>query len=358
MQPMASSSEIPAPMSRPRQGRRLSGVCAGLAARWNVPPGRVRAAFVLATPVLGLGLIVYVACWLIIPAEGEDGAGPGQRGVVVIAQACGAALGLAILAIAGGVATVFGFGWVVVALAATVLVGALLSWPRVGPAWTLLPIGALVLPSAAMALGGMRVEPDTASVTLAPRTVAELPAGGLRSGLGQIDVDLRETALPATGTVRLRVRAGVRRTLIALPHDRCVHVEVHQRALPFAVRAASVLGGAGTITTPEATVFGRVRQETVVTDRNSRRRGPTLRIDFSSAGGELVVRDYPDDVEPAWTPDWPGYEVYVEPRPDTSGLREKKARRRLAAWRNRRNAQKRSQAMIERLMPGPCAAKR
>jgi phage shock protein PspC (stress-responsive transcriptional regulator) len=351
-------TDVPAPLSRPRQGRWLSGVAAGLARRWDVPAGRVRAAFVLTTPILGLGALVYVACWLIVPAEGEDGAGTGQRGVVLLAEACGALLGLTTLAVAATAATVFGFGWVVVALAGALLLGALVTWPRIGPVWALLLIGALVLPAAAVAMTGLRIEPQTASITVAPRTVADLPARGLRSGLGLLQLDLRHTALPATGTIPLRIDAGVRRTLVALPHDRCVHVEIRQHPAPFAARVGSVLSGAGTLDTPGATLFGRVRHENLITDarRGARRPGPTLRLDFSSAGGGLVVRDYPDAVDPRWTPDWPGYEVFPEPKPDTQGLREKKARRLLRAWQARHRRQVRSQATMQRLLPGPCAA--
>ena len=57
----------------------------------------------------------------------------------------------------------FGFGWVIVALAAAILVGTLAGWARLGPAWALLPIGALVLPSAALAVGGVQRRPEHAT---------------------------------------------------------------------------------------------------------------------------------------------------------------------------------------------------
>ena len=146
---------LPTPIIRPRAGRWLGGVCAGLARRWELPAGTVRLWFALGSVLLGLGVLVYVAAWLIFPAESEDGRG--QRGIVLLAQACGALIGLATLAVAGAVATVFGFGWVIVALAGAILVGTLAGWAKLGPAWALLPIGALVLPSAALAVGGVRV---------------------------------------------------------------------------------------------------------------------------------------------------------------------------------------------------------
>ena len=75
-------------------------------------------------------------------------------------------------------------------------------------------------------------------------------------------------------------------------------------------------------------------------------------------GGELVVRDYPDDVDPTNQPDWPGYEVFVEERPDTTGLTRKEATRLLREWRARRKQQERDKRRIDKLMGGPCTKKR
>ncbi len=339
--------EIPV-TTRSRHGRWLGGVCAGLAARWAVPPARVRLGFVLASCLFGLGVLAYLAAWLILPAETEDGAG--QRGIVLLAQACGALLALATLAVVGGVATVFGYGWVIVALAAAVLAGSLARWRRLGPAWALLPIGALVLPSVALAVGGVRVEPSTAARIVAPASAADIH--DYRSGLGLLTVDLRHTALPASGTIPLKVDAGVRRTLIALPHDRCVHVSVNQHPAPALLRLGALLAGESGLATPIATVFGRVNGP-----QSTKGDGPTLAIDFTSAGGELIVRDYPDDIDPRSEPDWPGYRVYLEQRPDTTGTPRKAAKQLVREWRKRRIVQERSKARIDKLMGGPCTLK-
>ncbi len=345
-------NDVPAPTTRLRHGRWLGGVCAGLAARWGVPVARVRLLFGFAALAVGLGILAYVAAWLILPADDESG---GQRGIVLLAQACGALLGLTTLAGAGAIATVFGFGWVVVALAAAVLVGTLAGWTRLGPAWALLPVGALVLPSVAMAVGGVRVDPSTTSETLAPRALAELPRAPIRSGLGLLTVDLRRTVLPTAGVIPLKIEAGVRRTLIALPHDRCVHVKVVQHDAPALLRLGAVFVGESNLGTPSTRVFGRSPGEP---EPPARRLGPTLTVDFSSAGGELVVRDYPDDVNPDYQPDWPGYPVYVEDRPDTTGVSRGAAKTMLRDWRARRKVQQRAKERIDRLMGGPCTAKR
>ncbi len=322
-----------------------------------MPATRVRAGFVLASVFFGLGVMVYVAAWLILPGESEDGVTPGQRGIVLLALACGALIGLSTLAVAGAVATVFGLGWVIVALAGAILVGTLAGWAKLGPAWALLPIGALVLPSAALAVAGIRVDPSTEPVTINPRTVAEIDA--YESGLGTLTLDLRRTALPEGGTVPLEVKAGVRRTLVALPHDRCVHVSVTQSQPPFVLRAGAVLLGERNLASPNPIVFGQygARTDDQAASRTGKQAslpGPTLAIEYETMGGELVVRDYPDNVDPRTFPDWPGYEVYPEERPDTTGLSSSEATRTHEEWEQRHAEQVVDQARIERFMAGPC----
>jgi phage shock protein C len=57
-------------LTRPRQGRLLAGVCAGLARRWGVDPWLFRALFVLVLLVIpGSQLLVYPLLWILMPAE-------------------------------------------------------------------------------------------------------------------------------------------------------------------------------------------------------------------------------------------------------------------------------------------------
>jgi phage shock protein PspC (stress-responsive transcriptional regulator) len=352
------SSGLPVALSRAASGRWLGGVCAGLARFRELPVGWVRAVFVLMAAVGGLGLLVYLACWLIIPAEGEH-ADERPRGIVVLAQACAACAGLATLAAVGTAATIFGFGWVVVVAAAAVLAMSLAWWPRVGPAWTLLPIAALALPSVAVAAGGLRLAAQTGNVRVAPGALADVPQGGYRSGLGMLLIDLRHTAIPVAGTVPLRIDAGIRRTLVALPHDRCVHVDVNYHVVPFAARVAGVLTGRPDYPFPEVVVFGmqHFAGSGIARNLDPRLAGPTLKIDFTSAGGSLYVRDYPETVDPGSEPNWPGYQVSPEPPPDTTGMPRRSARELLRHWRVRHRAQVRSARHVDGLIPGPCGAK-
>lgn len=344
---------LPRPLARARDGRVLAGVCAGIARQSGIPVGAVRAAFAAVTLIGGVGALVYLACWLIIPAEGdEEPSGP--RGIVVLAQALAACAGLATLVALGGAATIFGFGWAVFAVAAAVLAAALLGWPRIGPGWALLPVAALALPAVAMAVGGVRLAPR-ADLDSAPRTVADLPRSGYRGGVGTTFIDLRHTALPVVGTIRLHIDGGLRRTIVALPAARCVHVSLRYDAVPFLSGVSDLLAGRSPYT--GVVFFGRAQYGSRGFDANLGRggAGPLLRIDFHSQGGSLYVRDYPDRIAPQFQPDWPGYPVFVEPRPDVAGMPPRAARRLLRAWRARVRVEAASARQINRLLPGPCA---
>ena len=56
---------------RPREGRMLAGVCAGLAAYFGVDVNLVRLAFGVFTVFWGLGALIYVLAWVVLPEEGE-----------------------------------------------------------------------------------------------------------------------------------------------------------------------------------------------------------------------------------------------------------------------------------------------
>ena len=57
---------------RVRQGRIVAGVCTGLARYFGVDVNLVRLAFGVLTVFYGLGVLLYVVAWAILPEEGED----------------------------------------------------------------------------------------------------------------------------------------------------------------------------------------------------------------------------------------------------------------------------------------------
>ncbi|MEO6533888.1 MAG: PspC domain-containing protein [Pseudolysinimonas sp.] len=66
---MTTNTSAPT-LFRPRDGRVIAGVCAGLALRfgWNVSVVRLIA--ILSVVLPGSQLLIYGICWLVIPGEG------------------------------------------------------------------------------------------------------------------------------------------------------------------------------------------------------------------------------------------------------------------------------------------------
>jgi phage shock protein C len=56
-------------LARPRQGRMIAGVCAGLARRYGMPVFLVRV-LAVATGIAGFGVLVYLVLWVLMPKDG------------------------------------------------------------------------------------------------------------------------------------------------------------------------------------------------------------------------------------------------------------------------------------------------
>ncbi len=59
-----------AALVRPRQGRVIAGVCAGLAARFGLSVALIRILFVIFA-VTGAGELVYLILWVLMPKAPE-----------------------------------------------------------------------------------------------------------------------------------------------------------------------------------------------------------------------------------------------------------------------------------------------
>ena len=57
---------------RLRNGRMVAGVCAGLAAYFKVDVNLVRLGFGVFTVFYGLGILIYLIAWVILPEEDQD----------------------------------------------------------------------------------------------------------------------------------------------------------------------------------------------------------------------------------------------------------------------------------------------
>ncbi|MER6212785.1 PspC domain-containing protein [Streptomyces sp. NPDC048387] len=56
-------------LTRPRDGRMIGGVCAGLAKRFGMKARTMRLIFVLSCLLPGPQFLIYLALWLLIPNE-------------------------------------------------------------------------------------------------------------------------------------------------------------------------------------------------------------------------------------------------------------------------------------------------
>lgn len=54
---------------RPREGRMLAGVCAGLARRFNTSANMIRLLFLLSLLLPGTQVIIYLVLWILMPNE-------------------------------------------------------------------------------------------------------------------------------------------------------------------------------------------------------------------------------------------------------------------------------------------------
>ncbi|MEU2760116.1 MULTISPECIES: PspC domain-containing protein [unclassified Streptomyces] len=58
-----------APLVRPREGRMIGGVCAGLARRFGMSAGTMRVIFVVSCLLPGPQFLLYLALWALLPSE-------------------------------------------------------------------------------------------------------------------------------------------------------------------------------------------------------------------------------------------------------------------------------------------------
>jgi phage shock protein C len=57
---------------RRREGRVVAGVCSGLSAYFGIDANLVRVGFAVFSIFWGLGALVYLIAWAVIPEEGEE----------------------------------------------------------------------------------------------------------------------------------------------------------------------------------------------------------------------------------------------------------------------------------------------
>ncbi|GAB2798360.1 PspC domain-containing protein [Streptomyces sp. NPDC054796] len=58
-------------LARPRHGRMIGGVCAGLAHRFGMKPTTMRVIFLLSCLLPGPQFLLYLALWIFLPNEDQ-----------------------------------------------------------------------------------------------------------------------------------------------------------------------------------------------------------------------------------------------------------------------------------------------
>ena len=348
---------VPVHVSRTRDGRVLGGVCAGLPAIWGLGTNALRTVFVLAAFCGGIGIVLYLACWLVIPVGESDSDASANRGIVVVAWAAGALVGLVLIAAFSAAAAVFGLGWLAFGIACAALGVGLIGRTRIPSVAVLLTVAALALPAAAVALSPVRIALQSGRAVSRPARGSDLRHTVFRSGFGTLLVDLRHTQLPRSGSLPMHIDAGLRRTIVALPANRCVRVRVHYAVHTFVGQFATLLSGHQSAPFGDVVLFGDIYGGTQAKDPHgvvrsrADRDGLTLDIDFSSLGGGLFVRDYPDSVSPDRVPNWPGFVVTSNTHSYRRGELSKKQ---TSEYRRRLQVELRDRRFVNTRVAGPC----
>lgn len=59
-------------ITRPRKDRIIAGVCSGIGRYFDIDPNIIRVVWIILTVVsLGVGVIAYIAAWLLFPEDSE-----------------------------------------------------------------------------------------------------------------------------------------------------------------------------------------------------------------------------------------------------------------------------------------------
>jgi phage shock protein PspC (stress-responsive transcriptional regulator) len=230
---MTTATQTPPPeppvarrFTRSSTDRVIAGVGGGLGRYFGVDPVVVRLALIVLLFVGGAGVVLYLAAWLIVPADDKGESSFRGRDV---ARRTGAVLGVLVLtlvaagggfwgfATGGGVATA-----IVVIAAGALLVGA--AFTR-GARWLIVPAIALALSAGAVAAADLDVRGGVGERVYTPTAASDL-RDEYRLGVGHLRLDLRDTDF-GSGDYRVHLKLGVGQAEVLVPPDVCVSSAAH-----------------------------------------------------------------------------------------------------------------------------------
>jgi len=249
-EPGPSTDTAPRRLRRDMDHRILGGVAAGVARYLDIDVAIVRIAFAVLTVLGGSGALIYVAAWLLMPADDEEhpvaqlwaGRRPPRRSLVVIA--IGVVIGVIALSDLfsnglwwphpdGGVG--FGLGAVALVLAVALVAGSgggrtaasRLRWLALT---VLLAIVAVMVVAAATvfsieAASGVPLRGGIGDTQWHPTSAAQV-APNYRLAVGNLNVDLSDVRF-RTGTTHVTASVGVGRVIVEVPPGPTVSVVAH-----------------------------------------------------------------------------------------------------------------------------------
>lgn len=263
---------------RPREGRILAGVCAGIAERWNLDITLVRISAVVLTVLSGVGLVAYVAAWLLTPsADGPAPLAPDSELANRIRLHRGGwprRIALLVLLVIG-VGMLLSLGhtlWLGVPVGLVVVAGVLmlLVGTRLGR-WAVAVVGALLIVAlAALGVAG----PHLGTRTYTVGSVSDL-AHSYDYGAGTIRLDLSGIG-SVSGDHTTRIHLGRGAVVVTLP-----------QGVPVLVHAVA---GVGSVTVNGHKVSGFDAAQTVPVGAAPQTASDRIVVDVTVGAGSVTVR--------------------------------------------------------------------
>ncbi len=227
-------------LQRPREGRVITGVCAGLGRYFDINPNVFRLGVVVLTLVGGAGILVYLAALLVMPSEETDRSIAEQ----VLAERRDRPWPLVGLALAGIAILVLltradswptlGAGWILILIAGLVILGVARSDRAtrriaivLGTLFSLLVVGMVAATITAFAWFDVSLGDGVGDRTYTPASAAEVQST-YKLGVGRLALDLSHARFTSAQTVN--VRLGVGHVHVTVPKNVKVSVDAHAKA--------------------------------------------------------------------------------------------------------------------------------
>ncbi|HET6909658.1 MAG TPA: PspC domain-containing protein [Mycobacteriales bacterium] len=262
---------------RPREGRMLAGVCAGIAQRWSLDVTLVRIIAVVLALLSGVGVVAYVAAWLLTPSV--DGPAPLAAGSPLARSVTGRRGGMRRL---GGLLLVVLLGLIVLGIAHSF--------------WFGVPIGLVVVATLLVLAFGTRLGRWAllAFAILVALTIGVVGAFGGSFGTRTIHVasidDLHSSYDYGAGTVRLDLSA-----LSAVSGEHETSVRVGRGSVTVTVPAGMPVfvhakAGVGSVTVNGHKVSGLDAEQSLPIGPGSATASDRLDLDVTVGVGTVKVR--------------------------------------------------------------------